>query len=308
MERIIAGIVTFNPDSALLLRLVGAVAAEVAEIVVVTNSPMPADERARVREAAGTTPTHIDDPGGNVGLGEAYARIAARAEAAGIGRVILFDQDSSPPPGMVTALSARLSALADAGERPALVGPRPVSAAGAPSGSAGVSPGDHKPPTLHLHPRGRGEAGALAVWFAISSGSLVDLAALRAIGPFRGDFFIDAIDVEWGFRAWAKGFSCWVAEDIPMPHRLGGGQVKVPVIGWELPVQSPLRLYTYARNQAAMLGLRHVPTRWKARICAYIGAQALAYWLADRGASARPRALAQGFAAGLAGRLGPPVR
>lgn len=295
MERIVAGIVTFNPDFAVLADLVATVAPETAEVVVVTNSPMPAEERARLLDIAGDTPIHIDDPGGNVGLGEAYARIMARAESAVAGRVILFDQDSSPPPGMVTALSRRLSALLAAGERAALAGPLPVSA----------SP-DHKPPTVHPHPDGRVVAEARAVWFAISSGSLIDIAAFREIGPFRGDFFIDAIDVEWCFRAWSKGFSCWLADDIPMPHRLGGGQLRVPVIGWELPVQSPLRLGTYARNQAALLGMGHVPLRWKTRICLYIAAQTLAYWLADGGRTARPRAMVKGFAAGLAGRLGPP--
>lgn len=300
MQRIVAGIVTYNPDFPVLQGLVSAVAADVAAVVVVANSPMNASDRALLRRAAGNTPVHIDDPGDNIGLGGAYERIMARADSGerafrDVGRVVLFDQDSSPTAGMVSALVSRMDTLQRMGERPALVGPTPVAA----------TPG-HKPPTVYGHSSGRSVANSRAVWFAISSGSLIDVAAFREIGAFRSDFFIDAIDIEWCFRAWSAGYSCWTANDILMPHRLGGGQVSVPLIGWVLPLQTPLRLGTYARNQAALLRVGHVPRHWKVRVCCYLAAQTLAYWLADHGRTARPRSLVKGFVAGLAGRLGPP--
>lgn len=300
MQRIVAGIVTYNPEIPILRDLVGAIAGEVAAVVIVANSPMSAGDEAVLREAADDTPVHIDDPGDNIGLGSAYERIMARADSGDadfhdVGHVILFDQDSSPPVGMVSALVARMDMLRRMGEHPALIGPTPVSA----------TPG-HKAPSVYGHSSGRSVADSRAVWFAISSGSVIDVAAFRDVGAFRSDFFIDAIDIEWCFRAWSAGYSCWTANDILMPHRLGGGHVTVPLIGWKLPVQSPPRLGTYARNQAALLRAPHVPRHWKVRVCLYLAAQTVAYWLADHGRTARPTSLVKGFAAGLAGRLGPP--
>ena len=57
----------------------------------------------------------------------------------------------------------------------------------------------------------------------ISSGSLVSLEALREIGPFREDFFIDMVDTEWSLRGWARGRGSWIAESVPMRHALGKG-------------------------------------------------------------------------------------
>lgn len=300
MKHIVAGIVTYKPDLTVLADLIAAIASEVVAIVIVANSPMKMIESAYLQQIAGATPVHFDDPGENIGLGGAYERIMSRAGMHGdafeqIERVILFDQDSSPSIGMISALATRMETLHEMGERPALLGPKPISA----------SP-EHKPPTIHRHSSGRITASSQAVWFAISSGSLIDVTAFHQVGAFRSDFFIDAIDIEWCFRAWSTGYSCWMADDILMPHRLGTGYITVPFIGWKLPIQSPLRLGTYARNQAALLRFNHIPKRWKIRICLYMAMQMLAYWLADHGNIARPHSLIKGFITGLAGRLGPP--
>ena len=82
-----------------------------------------------------------------------------------------------------------MDSLHRAGVRPAVIGPRPV--APNPPGNA------HKAPTIHPHRPGTRIGSAEPVWFVISSGSLISLAALSDVGGFEDDFFIDAIDVEW---------------------------------------------------------------------------------------------------------------
>lgn len=55
----------------------------------------------------------------------------------------------------------------------------------------------------------------------ITSGTLLNLKAFQAIGPFRDDFFIDFVDIEYCLRARAKGYSIIISCKPVMMHRLG---------------------------------------------------------------------------------------
>jgi rhamnosyltransferase len=210
--------------------------------------------------------------------------------------LLLFDQDSSPLPGMLTRLWTSMQELIRLGRKPALVGAFPVSAAS-----------DTFKPPRQFGKAGRIVQGHLIpAEFAISSGSLINLAAFGEIGGFRDDFFIDAIDIEWCFRAWRKGFSCWMDTQAVMPHRLGQGTVRVPGLGMLLARQKPARLYTYVRNQVAMIREGVAPLRWRLRLLPYLVLQGLSYTIAYRGQRAQVLlAFYWGFADGWALRLGP---
>ncbi|MFB9971420.1 hypothetical protein ACFFMP_16010 [Pseudoroseomonas cervicalis] len=288
-----AGIVLFHPEPEQLDATLRAVLAEAAHVYLFLNAPLSEAARRCVGRHAGPRLSLLGD-GGNAGLGVAYNRMAEAARASGATALLLLDQDSSPPPGMIGGLLALRARLAEAGVAVAAVGPRPVAAEGS----------DTKTPRLF---RGAGASpvpGAAPLEFLISSGTLLDLAALERVGGFREDFFIDAVDIEWCFRAWARGFSCWMARDVVMPHRLGRGILRVPVLGLHLAVQPDFRLYAYARNQAAMLGLAHVPLRWKAKLLPYLLVQALAHSLAQR-RPGLPGVFLRGVWDGVRGRLGP---
>jgi rhamnosyltransferase len=55
----------------------------------------------------------------------------------------------------------------------------------------------------------------------ITSGSLILLAAHATIGPFREELFIDAVDVDWCFRARAKGLRVIKTRKPIMSHAIG---------------------------------------------------------------------------------------
>ncbi len=289
-----AGIVVFHPDEAELARLVAAVAPGLREVVVYANSDLAADAESRLREAAAPTAFAVLRPGGNLGLGEAYDALLRRAGEHGCAFLFLLDQDSLPEAGTVPRLVEAHRALAVAGRRPAVVGPRPVGPDGRPM------------KITTLAPIG-GREEAVEVAFVISSGSLIEVAAARAIGPFRADFFIDAIDLEWCFRARARGFSIWVAEGALMRHRLGRGVIRLP-FGLLMADQPPRRLYTFVRNQLAMLRLPHVPRAHKAKTLLSLPLRLLVY-LGRNGVSREVRAaLRNGLVDGVRTRLGPPDR
>lgn len=297
-QRISAGIVVYHPDETQLTRLVGRVAPGLREVVIFANSDISTEFEQALGAAAAPIPCRIARPGGNVGLGVAYDAFLEGAREAGDRFVFLLDQDSLPPEGGVARLAALHERLTAAGERAAVIGPRPLDPDGRPmkiatSESAGPSPL-------------RGEATRVA--FVISSGSLVDVEAAQAIGPFREDYFIDAIDLEWCFRAGACGYSIWVADGIAMDHRLGQGVIRVPLVGLLLADQPPRRLYTYLRNQLDMLRLPHVPRGHKVKTLLSLPVRIPIYLIRNRFSRDVRAAIRNGLRDGISRRLGPPDR
>lgn len=293
VHRIAAAIVVYRPEPELLLALIRAIAGDVERVLLYLNGPLPAAFRAECEAAASSTRVEWLGDGANVGLGRAYNEAARAAIDAHCDFLLLFDDDSTPRPGMPGRLAA---AFDRAGDRVALVGPRPhtVDTAGGYKLPPAIPNPAPLPPDLR------------DLAFLISSGSLIDLAAFAEIGDFREDFFIDGIDIEWCFRARARGFRTVMAMHEEMPHRLGRGIIRVPFLDIHFVDNTPARLLTYARNQAAMMRLPHVPGWWKLRAAAAIAVHLVFSIL--RGFRCREvAAILRGVNAGLRHRLGPPA-
>ncbi|WP_439498657.1 rhamnosyl transferase [Bosea sp. (in: a-proteobacteria)] len=292
-----AGIVIYQPDFDALARLVASVAPDSLVIGIFANSPVAPEQQRRLQAAAGEAELVVLRPGLNRGLGAAYNALHAMARDHEAEFLLLLDQDSEPGKGMIPQLVAVHRSLAAAGERAAVVGPRPVDLTGRPMriASDGGKVGSHAP------------AAAQQVGFVISSGSLLRVDALGAIGDFRADYFIDAIDIEWCMRAIARGFSIWVAPDVLMPHCLGRGIIRLP-FGLLLTDQPPRRLYTYIRNQLSMLRLAHVPRSHKLKLVLSLPLRFGVYLAQNRFSRECRAALVNGVLDGLRNRLGPPDR
>ncbi len=291
----VAGIVIYRPQIEALRRLVASLADEVAIVAIYANSPIGADEQQRLAAAAGAAELVVLRPALNRGLGAAYNALRALAQATENEFLLLLDQDSALRPGTVETLVATHRRLAARGERAAVVGPQPIDLQGKAmrlSTRTGVPPSGTEP---------------LRASFVISSGSLIRLDALVAIGDFRADYFIDAIDIEWCLRAGAAGYSIWVDPAVPMPHSLGKGIIRLP-FGLLLTDQPSRRLYTYVRNQLAMLRLRHVPVRYKAKFLLSLPVRLAVHLIHHRFSSDCITALANGLVDGVLGRMGPPDR
>ena len=291
-----AGIVIYHPEWDHLRQLVSKLAPDVRSVVIYANSAVPAAEERALAEVARPAGLAIVRPQDNLGLGAAYNALVDGARTGGDDFLLLFDQDSLPEAGSVRRLVDISRALASAGRRPAIVGPRPYGPDGRPMKIA-RRPADETPPGQR----------ATRADFVISSGSLLDLAAAEAVGPFRADYFIDAIDLEWCFRANARGFSIWIADEVRMDHRLGRGVLRLP-LGLRLADQPPRRLYTFVRNQLSMLRLGHVPTRHKVKTVAALPVRAAIYLVRNRFSAECRAALRNGVVDGLRDRLGPPDR
>jgi rhamnosyltransferase len=288
-----AGVVAFRPDPDIFLPLVQRLVGEIDAVFVFVNGAIDASTLEAVQAAGARV---IESPY-NLGVGEAFNQLALHAIWAGYARLAIFDDDSGLPPGALEALGRSMNALEAAGERPAVIGPRIVS----PPESSEA----YRPPRYFRAARER-IGDAYGVWYVISSGSLIDLDAYRRVGAFRSDFFMDAIDTEWCFRARARGFSCWVDESVRMEHRIGAGVTRATIFGRGFPKQPPMRLYAYIRNQSYCLGLPHLPLWWRVLLAAHLMRLCAAYWLAADDRLDAARLIREAARDGVAHRLGPP--
>lgn len=229
----------------------------------------------------------------NLGVAEALNMIALHAIIAGYQRVVLFDQDSRPPRGLVRGLSEAMDRLEANGEQAAVVGPAIVAPLGRER--------EFKSPRYFAARERRRLAGIEPVRYVITSGSLIDLSAFCAVGKFRSDFFIDSIDTEWCFRAWSRGFSCWYVPSLRMEHTIGDG-----VIFGRYPRQSPMRMYSWFRNQIVTLTLPHVPLLWKLRLAIHAAVLALVLVVESKFDGALLASIWRGFVDGCRRKMGPP--
>ncbi len=284
-------VVFFRPSPAQSARIVERFAGRMP-VLVYDNGGIPAEALARLRATEGLT---LLGEGRNRGIAAALNALAEAAAAAGFSRLFLLDQDADATVETAQALGRALDRLAGAERPPAVVGPAPAA-----------NPG-HKAPRYPLRPGIPRRAGFDPVEFLATSGSLVDLAAFGRVGPFREDFFIDAVDLEWCFRAWDRGMSCWMDPATAIPHSVGRGTIRARFLPVAMPDQPLFRMAVYVRNTAYGWRLPHVPGRWKRRQIVYLPLQIGLYWARHRFAPHVLVRLVGALAQGLTGRLGRPA-
>lgn len=260
MPLIAAVIVTYHPDRSLLCRVVGETAAQVDYVVVVDNGSSVGLQAlvSALPEAAKVKFVSLND---NYGIAYAHNQGIESARALGCRYVLLLDQDSTPSPGMTQTL---LNAIDDAeatGLSVSAAGPRWIDPD---TGAQG-----HFMALGGFGMRGTvcdSLSGADRVVFAdflISSGSLIPLRVVDAVGAMSEELFIDHVDTEWYLRAKSLGYRALGVCDATLEHHLGNDVVRVNLLRQRfVPVHSPLRLYYMIRNSLVLYRKHYAPWRW----------------------------------------------
>jgi rhamnosyltransferase len=228
-ENVVAVIVTLEPQVS-LIRHAESLASQVRRIVVVDNGSGPGATSILDSLAALPSVEVIRNPA-NEGIGCALNQGAEAATAAGAAWLLTLDQDAAPSPDIVRIAASTFDSYPDS-DRIAVIGSTSEADLGRPSSAAS---------------RGRPWVEARTV---ITAGSFVSLAALRRIGDFREDFFIDYVDIELCLRARAKGFRILESGTVAMTHQIG--QPTVRRIGRRIVTpsnHSPGRRYYMTRNR-----------------------------------------------------------
>ncbi len=236
---IVAIIVTYHPDLGEISRLLDALKHQVEETVVVDNGST-LDVNGFLADRNDPS-VHCLPLGNNLGVATAQNAGIAWAREQGADYVVLFDQDSEPAPDMIERLVEAAEAMAAQGYAVAAVGPRYLDAR------------QNNPPPfirvrgLQLERCACTEPDAIVpVDHLISSGCLIPMTTLDAVGDMANALFIDYVDIEWGLRAKRFGYQSFGVCNAAMRHSLG--EHPINFFGRQIPLHSPLRHYYHFRN------------------------------------------------------------
>lgn len=252
-------IVTWEPDVAVLSSLVRRLLADDCPCRIIDNGSSNAGsmrEAFRHLPASQFSVSWLPD---NIGLAAALNRALEQALDEGFAYALLFDQDSGIDAGFSrTMLEAFREASALTSQPLAALGPRLQD----------PDSGRRTPFRVFdrcLFRSDRRIASELPFFdtgFLVTSGTLLDLSCLPDIGLMREKYFIDNVDLEWCFRARARGYALAGTDRAVLHHRIGEASGRWLVRrGWVVE-HSPLRCYYSTRNRIHLQRQPHAPPGW----------------------------------------------
>ena len=302
--RILAVVLTYQPDFDTLRAVVAAVLPQVHHVLLVDNASArwPHDLQRRLPEAAARRLSVLRQRE-NLGVGAGHNVGIEWARSRGFSHVLLLDQDSVPAHDMVRRLTAGLIELEKAGARVACVGPRYVDPRLGHS-SRFVRLGLF---ALRRAPlREERSSSVVAADFLISSGALIPLAVIEDVGAMDEGLFIDHVDTEWMLRARSYGYRAFGVPAARMQHRLGEATIRFWLGRWRhLPWYRPERHYYVFRNSLVLYWRPGMPRAWRVNDALRLLALAILYPLLAQPRLERLAWIARGIRDGLLGRKGP---
>ncbi|HEY0216254.1 MAG TPA: glycosyltransferase family 2 protein [Cellulomonas sp.] len=299
LDRVVAVVVTYQPDLAATGQLLHALAPQVSRVVVVDNGS-PSGSVEALRSAVDAIGGELLALPENLGIAAAQNLGLDRARTAGARAVLLSDQDSVPAGDMVARLVEGLGRARRTHGRVAAVGPVTVDER---NPEAALLFSDHRwGPRRAEVPA---EDGALVpATFLIASGCLIDADALAEVGEMNTDWFIDHIDLEWGLRARRAGYGLFGVVGARLEHALGDRVQRIPGRERDVHIHSPARNYYMARNTVLLVRSGLMPVAWRWGYLAWITKYTGFYVLAVAPRLRRARLLLRGLADGARGRTG----
>lgn len=138
----------------------------------------------------------------------------------------------------------------------------------------------------------------------IASGQIIRVGALASIGLMLESLFIDWVDIEWCWRARAKGYSILGNADVTIAHQLGDEAVNVGFR--QVNLRSPMRHYYITRN-AFYLALYKSYLPLTKRVVLFIRSfrYLVSFPLLAKPRGKNLKAVVLGFLHGILGKLGP---
>ena len=291
MNSVCALVVTYHPWPEVAAH-VATIRSQVDQVVVIDNGSGH-DGLAVLATLEGRPGIEVIRNPENRGIAAALNQGVAWALARDFSWVATFDQDSELPADFIASLLVAHAALPER-ERVAVLTPLYRDAEGGTLYSA-AGPVDRSAPAV------------VDVSVAATSGNLVSAAALRAVGGFRDDFFIDAVDHEFCLRLRRQGWRVLEVRNVILDHRQGRWERR-PLLWRTVGVNDypAVRRYYQARNRLLVyFEFAFFDPAWVAYDAREYTSDLIRLILVGRDRGPKFRAIAYGFGHALLDRLGP---
>lgn len=296
MNKIAAIIVTYHPEKERLLCLMEAISRQVSEVIVVDNSPS-CKELPEMLSTYNCNTLYLE---GNHGIASAQNIGIRKALELDCSDFLLLDQDSIPHEDMVPCLlSAREKALKN-GIKVAAVGPQQIDMLRDSNVGEFVLYESSKI-KLAKKPKSSNYNYCCPI-FLIASGCLISRNVIEIVGYMDDELFIDCVDIEWGFRALERGYTCIGSFEAKMKHEIGEEPIKL--LGKELTTHSPIRHYYFYRNFYLLCKRQYIPYYWKKHVVLKSTLQAIIFIFLGREKLLQAKMITKGIFHGLLGKAG----
>jgi rhamnosyltransferase len=294
---IAAIIVLYHPDLPSLAKLLDSLSGQVNAIYAVDNTPGSSLlEPAYLRGTA--EPLYYLPLSENMGIATAQNAGIQTCIQAGFTHVLLLDQDSVLPVGMISRLLEAEESLLLKGKKVAIVAPH-IS-----DNKTGRRPSAVRYRWLMACECYAKDNASEPVRSEnlISSGSLIRIKALQEIGLMRADLFIEYVDTEWVMRSQRAGFCSYCVPGAVMMHNFG--DAARTAFGKSFYIYSNARYYYKLRNEVYLARLKTMGWQWRAYALSRIPYHLILYAvLAGHRRSVLPL-LFKAISDGMFGRLG----
>lgn len=258
-KKVLAAVVTYNPCNDSLSKLVSETKEQVDEMIIIDNSPMHSFNLNPPKEAS-LKIIHLAD---NMGIAYAQNIAIEYALKQKFDYILFLDQDSVPTPGMVNTLLKCFCELSAAGNKVAITAPIIIDARTKIESPFLVLKYGY--PVREAKKDTNEACHVTEACFLISSGSLVSLEAIQAIGGNRSGYFIDHVDTEWCMRALCAGYKLYGVNDARLIHAIGDHAQPIPFMkNRQVSHHAPYRDYYMFRNTISCI--KNIPGLYKIKV------------------------------------------
>ncbi len=241
-------LVLYNPDIHLLNDVLSSVCSQVDLVCIVDNSSCILNrEMLSIHKNI-----HYIFMNGNKGIAKAQNEGVIFLMNNGYTHILFIDQDSILPRNLVSGLCDNLTILQSEGVKVASIGPRAINRQSNSIYKGNVSEKMRYSENLT-------ETDAL-----LSSGSLILSSNFKIVGLMDVDLFIDGVDHEWCWRAFAKeNLRSFIVENLHINHQRGEGDRLF--LTKKVAISTPFRIYYQYRNYFILCRRNYVPFKWKVK-------------------------------------------